>query len=99
EVMSGAQQKALIIKDRIAKTSQAFSNIVSAVDQIRQMNSKIERASEEEKHSMQQITGSMDVILHQAKQNHEAGEQTSQSRDHLEREIRKLDGLLSVFRT
>jgi hypothetical protein len=34
-----------------------------------------------------------------AKQNHEAGEHTSQSRDHLEREVRKLDGLLSVFRT
>lgn len=99
EVMNGAQQKALVIKERIANTSQAFSNIVSAVDKIRQMNSQIERASEEEKHSMQQITGSMDAILHQAKQNHEAGEQTSQSRHHLEREIQKLDGLLSVFRT
>lgn len=99
EVMSGAQQKALVIKERIANTSHAFSNIVSAVDQIRQMNSQIERASEEEKHSMQQITGSMDAILRQAQQNHEAGEQTAQSRDHLEREIRKLDGLLGVFRT
>lgn len=99
EVMGGAQQKALVIKERIANTSHAFSNIVNAVDQIRQMNSQIERASEEEKNSMQKITGSMDVILQQAKHNHQAGEQTSQSRDHLEREIRKLDGLLSVFRT
>lgn len=98
-VMSGAQQKALIIKERIANTSNAFSNIVDAVDRIRQMNSQIERASEEEKHSMQQITASMDAILQQAKQNHEAGEHTSQSRDHLEREIRKLESLLSVFRT
>lgn len=97
--MSGAQQKALIIKERIANTSNAFSNIVDAVDRIRQMNSQIERASEEEKHSMQQITASMDAILQQAKQNHEAGEHTSQSRDHLEREIRKLESLLSVFRT
>lgn len=99
EVMNGAQQKALVIKERIANTSQAFSNIVNAVDQIRQMNSQIERASEEEKYSMQQITASMEAILQQAKQNHEAGEQTSQSRDHLEREICKLDGLLGVFRT
>lgn len=99
EVMGGAQQKALVIKERIANTSQAFSNIVRAVDQIRQMNSQIERASEEEKHSMQQITGSMDMILQQAQKNNEAGEQASQSRDHLEREIHKLDGLLSVFRT
>ena len=99
EVMSGAQQKALVIKERIANTSKAFSNIVNAVDQIRQMNSQIERASEEEKYSMQQINGSMDTILQQAKQNHAAGEQTSQSRDHLEREIHKLDALLSGFRT
>ena len=98
-VMGDAQQKALVIKERIANTSQAFSNIVSAVDQIREMNSQIERASEEEKNSMKQITGSMDVILQQAQQNHESGGQASQSRDHLEREIRKLDGLLSVFRT
>lgn len=99
EVMGGAQQKALIIKERIANTSQAFSNIVSAVEQIRQMNSQIERASEEEKYSMQQITGSMNTILQQAQQNNEAGEQASHSRDHLEREIRKLDGLLSEFHT
>lgn len=99
EVMSGAQQKALVIKERITNTSEAFANIVNAVDKIRHMNSQIERASEEEKRSMQQITGSMDVILQQAQQNYDAGEQASQSRDHLEREIRKLDGLLSVFRT
>lgn len=99
EVMNGAQQKALVIKERIANTSEAFANIVSAVDQIRQMNSQIERASEEEKHSMQLITGSMDTILQQAQQNYEAGERASQSRDHLEQEIHKLDGLLRVFRT
>jgi methyl-accepting chemotaxis protein len=99
EVMGGAQQKAVVIKERIANTSQAFANIVGAVDQIRQMNSQIERASEEEKHAMQQITGSMDTILQQAQKNHESGEQASQSRMHLEREIRKLDGLLSEFRT
>jgi methyl-accepting chemotaxis protein len=99
EVMGGAQQKALVIKERISNTSQAFANIVGAVDQIRQMNSQIERASEEEKYSMQQITGSMDTILQQAHKNNESGEQASQSRAHLEREIRKLDGLLSEFRT
>lgn len=99
DVMGGAQQKALVIKERITNTSQAFSNIVSAVDQIQQMNSQIERASEEEKYSMQQITGSMNAILHQARRNHEAGEQVSRSHEHLEREITKLDELLGEFRT
>ena len=99
EVMGGAQQKALVIKERIANTSNAFSNIVDVVDRIQQMNSQIERASEEEKYSMQKITGSMDTILQQAQKNHEAGEQVSRSRAHLEQEILKLEALLSEFRT
>lgn len=99
EVMAGAQQKALVIKERIASTSEAFSNIVSAVHQIQHMNSQIEHSSEEEQHSMKKITDSMGTILQQARQNHEAGEQVSSSREHLEREIRKLDQLLGEFRT
>lgn len=98
-VMAGAQQKALVIKERIASTSTAFSNIVTAVNQIQQMNSKIENASEEEKSSMQQITSSMQTILLHARNNHEAGEQAGHSREHLEREIHKLDSLLNQFRT
>lgn len=50
-----------------------------------------------------QIIGSQKLYYNEKSlaemQNYETGEQTSQSRDHLEREIRKLDGLLSVFRT
>ncbi len=99
EVMAGAQQKALVIKERIASTSTAFSNIVTAVNQIQHMNSQIENASEEEKHSMQQITSSMQTILQHARNNVDVGEQASHSREHLEREIHKLDSLLNQFRT
>ncbi|HTF95944.1 MAG TPA: HAMP domain-containing methyl-accepting chemotaxis protein [Cellvibrio sp.] len=99
EVMEDAQQKALVIKARISDTSHAFSNIVVAVDQIQKMNTQIARATEEEKTSMQQITGSMNTILQQARRNHDAGEQVSRSREHLEREARRLDGLLREFRT
>lgn len=99
EVMGDAQQKALVIKERISDTSHAFSNIVVAVDQIQKMNTEIARATEEEKHSMQQITDSMNTILQQARRNHDTGEQVSRSRVHLEREARKLDALLREFRT
>lgn len=99
EVMGDAQQKALVIKERISDTSHAFSNIVVAVDQIQKMNTEIARATGEEKHSMQQITGSMNTILQQARRNHDAGEQVTRSREHLELEARKLDGLLREFRT
>ncbi len=99
EVMGDAQQKALVIKARISDTSNAFSNIVVAVDQIQKMNTQIARATGEEKHSMQQITGSMNTILQQARRNHDAGEQVTRSREHLELEARKLDGLLREFRT
>jgi methyl-accepting chemotaxis protein len=63
------------------------------------MNLQIESASEEEKRSMQKITGSMDTILQQARNNQVAGNQVSSSREHLEREVRKLEGLLNEFRT
>lgn len=99
DVMGDAQQKALVIKERISDTSHAFSNIVVAVDQIQKMNTEIARATEEEKTSMQQITGSMNTILQQARRNHDAGEQVSRSREHLEKESRRLDGLLRGFRT
>ena len=41
EVMSEVQQTALVIKEHIVNASQVFSNIVNAVDQIREMNSQI----------------------------------------------------------
>ncbi|WP_052417744.1 methyl-accepting chemotaxis protein [Cellvibrio mixtus] len=99
EVMGDAQQKALVIKERISDTSSAFSNIVVAVDQIQKMNTQIASATGEEKHSMQKITQSMNTILQQARRNQDAGEQVSRSREHLELEARKLDGLLREFRT
>lgn len=99
DVMGDAQQKALVIKERISDTSHAFSNIVVVVDQIQKMNTEIARATEEEKTSMQQITGSMNTILQQARRNHDAGEQVTRSREHLEKEARKLDDLLRGFRT
>ena len=64
DVMADAQQKAIVIKERIVNTSQAFSNIVLAVNQIQKMNSQIEKSSHEEKNSMQKITDSMNTILH-----------------------------------
>lgn len=99
EVMGDAQQKALVIKERINDTSQAFSNIVVAVDQIQKMNTQIARATEEEKVSMHQITVSMNTILQQARKNHDAGELVSHSRTHLEQEAQRLNGLLREFRT
>jgi methyl-accepting chemotaxis protein len=99
DVMADAQQKAIVIKERIANTSQAFSNILLAVNQIQQMNSQIEKSSHEEKNSMQQITNSMNTILLQARQNNEAGIQVTNAREHLEREVNTLEGLLCEFRT
>jgi len=99
DVMTGAQQKALVIKERIANTSNAFSGMVSVVGQIKQMNSDIAAASDEQKKGMQQITLSMNSILQQARKNHEIDEQVIQSRQHLEHEIHQLGGLLRQFRT
>ena len=99
EVMNEAQQKAMNIRDRISDTSDAFSNIVVAVEQIQKMNAQIARASEEEKQSMKQIRVSVDAILKQAHSNRDAGEQMNVSREHLESEAGRLHGLLSEFRT
>lgn len=99
EVMTGAQQKALVIKERISNTSSAFSGIVSVVGQIKQMNSEIASASEEEKNGMHQITKSMNTILQQARKNQEAGEHAIDARQHLLQEIQSLNMLLSQFKT
>lgn len=98
-VMNDAQKKAMMIKERIAKTSGAFAGIVAVVDQIKVMNAQIAAASDEEKEDMQSIRKSMNTILELARYNREVGEEASQSRLHLEREVQKIDNLMRQFRT
>lgn len=98
EVMNGAQKQALVIKERIAKTSDAFTQIVNIVDQIKTMNADIARASENEKHEMTQINNSMNNILTQARSNYDAGKFAENARKHLEEQVIKLEALLQQFR-
>ncbi|MFO1389834.1 methyl-accepting chemotaxis protein [Cellvibrio sp.] len=99
EVMDSAQQQALMIKDRIGKTSDAFADIVQVVEQIKSMNAHIAHASEDEKQEMSQINASINAILTQAKHNQEAGELAQVSRQHLETQVTKIEELLRQFRT
>lgn len=99
DVMKEAQTKALSIKDRISKTSEAFSRIVTVVDQIKTMNEQIATASDEEKMDMQRIRDSMKKILELAKHNREVGEEASQSRAHLELQVQNIDRLMGQFKT
>lgn len=99
EAMGSAQKQADLIKERIAKTSEAFAEIVKVVDHIKTMNADIARASEDEKSEMAQINNSMESILSQARSNQAAGEQAEVSRMHLEGQVAKIDQLLSQFKT
>lgn len=99
EVMDGAQSKALVIKERIANTSESFVQIVDVVNQIKQMNYEIATSSEEEKKGMHQISLSMTTIMQHAQQNREASDQIATTRAQLEQEITRLDQLLHGFRT
>lgn len=99
DVMNSAQQQALVIKERIGKTSGAFADIVSVVDQIKTMNGDIARASEDEKHEMGHINNSIANILKQARINQDAGELAQTSRQHLEVQVGKIEELLKQFRT
>jgi methyl-accepting chemotaxis protein len=98
-VMQGAQEKTEVIKNRIANTSEAFAEIVTEVNQIKKMNAEIASASEDEKNTMNGITLSMNAILQQAHENHDAGEHLDKSRQNLELEIKNLAVLLQTFRT
>ncbi len=98
-VMNDAQQKAVQIKERIAKTSDAFAGIVVVVDQIKIMNAQIAAASEEEKGDMKEIRGSINTILDLARRNQEVGEEANQSRIHLDKEVQKIDNLMRQFKT
>lgn len=99
EVMTNAQKQALMIKERIGKTSDAFADIVRVVEQIQSMNSNIAHASEDEKQEMSQINNSINKILKQAHNNQDAGELAQVSRQHLETQVIKIEELLKQFRT
>jgi methyl-accepting chemotaxis protein len=99
EVMGATQKQALTIKDRMAKTSETFAEIVAVVDQIKNMNAEIARTSDDEKREMSQISKSMQVILDQARSNHDAGNTAKVSRQNLEEQVIKINGLLQQFRT
>lgn len=99
DVMNSAQKQALMIKERIGKTSDAFSNIVSIVEQIKTMNADIAHASEDEKQEMGQINNRVTNILKQARTNQDADDLAQTSRHHLETQVVKIEGLLKQFRT
>jgi len=88
-----------MIKERIAKTSETFAQIVAVVDQIKTMNAEIARTSDDEKREMSQISKSMQTILDQARNNHDAGNTAKVSRQNLEEQVVKINGLLQQFRT
>jgi|GEM_PF-6672622 methyl-accepting chemotaxis protein len=97
--MNSAQKQALMIKERIGETSDAFADIIRVVDQIKIMNGDIARASEDEKQEMAHITYSISNILKQAKINQQAGELAQTSQQHLEEQVEMIEGLLKQFRT
>ncbi len=99
EVMGSAQNQALMIKERIGKTSDAFADIVKVVEQIQAMNAHIANASEDDKQEMAQINASISNILKQAQNNQDAGELAQVSRQHLETQVIKIEELLRQFRT
>ncbi|MCD8521502.1 MAG: methyl-accepting chemotaxis protein [Saccharospirillaceae bacterium] len=99
EVMSGAQQKTLIIKERIDKTSTAFHGIVATVDQINSMNRDIVRATQDQEREMLHISTSMTSILKQAQDNHQLCVDAEKSRKQLDTDVSQLAGLLGQFRT
>lgn len=99
EVMSSAQQQALMIKERIGKTSDAFADIIGVVDQIKIMNGDIARASEDEKQEMAHINHSISNILKQAHINQKAGELAQTSQQHLEEQVEMIEDLLKQFKT
>ncbi len=97
-VMGDAQSKAMMIKERIAKTSDAFVGIVSIVDTIKQLNARIASSSDDEKGDMHIIRSSMNAIVDTALRNREISEEASQAQLHLEREVQKIDYLMKQFR-
>ena len=99
EVMSGAQHKTLMIKERIDKTSAAFHEIVTTVDQINGMNRDIVRATQDQEQEMQHISSSMGSILKQAQDNHQLCLDAETSRKQLDADVSQLAGLLGQFRT
>ena len=99
EVMSAAQKRTGIIKNRIANASLALSNIVAAVDQINLSSQDIARVSSDEKEEMATINKNMLNVLQLARRNYTAGVAAARSREFLEQHLLKMNGLLQRFRT
>lgn len=99
DVMRNAQSQATTIKERIAKSALAFSDIVDIVNQIKEINASIARASEQERHEMDHINRSMDAILKQAQQNQRQSDLAQTSKEHLEQQVIKIESSLKQFRT
>ncbi len=99
KVMAGAQQKALLITERIADTTSAFSSIVNVVAKIRSVNEDIKESARSEQAEMKQIHGSVEAIVTQAKSNESIGQQARHSSNRLDKEMSNLAGLLAQFRT
>jgi methyl-accepting chemotaxis protein len=98
EVMNNAQKQALMIKERIGKTSDAFADIVQVVERIKSMNANIANVSEAEKQEMSGINNNIGKILKQARNNQDAGELAQASRQHLEAQVIKIEELLKQFK-
>ena len=99
EVMSAAQKRVGIIKNRIANASLALSNIVAAVDQIKMSSQDIARVSSDEQEEMVTINKNMLNVLQLARRNYTAGAAAVRSREFLEQHLLKMNGLLQRFRT
>lgn len=99
DVMKNAQSQAITIKERIGKTTEAFTEIVQVVNQIKAMNANIAKASDQERHEMEHINKSMDNILKQAQSNQHESELAQTSRQHLEEQVLKIESSLKQFRT
>ena len=99
KVMAGAQQKALLITERIADTTTAFASIVTVVSKIRSVSEDIKESACSEQAEMRQIHGSVEAIVSQAKSNESIGQHARQSSNRLDKEMTTLAGLLAQFRT
>lgn len=99
DVMKEAQIKAVNIKEKISNTSEAFSKIVTVVNEIKRMNEQIAKSSDQEKEDMQRIRGSMNKILDLAKHNSQVGHEADQSRVYLEQQVHSIDRLMRQFKT
>lgn len=99
EVMTGAQNKTLLITERFTNTTEAFSAIVKVVKQIQAENDNIKQAAAQQLTDMQQLNRSVDTIVQQAQANQSTGQHAQHSSDRLDTEMKNLRQLLAQFTT